>query len=543
MTRIRIAFLATAAMAVSSCATLAEPDTADIVIRGGTIYDGSTGEAYVGDIAIRGDRIVAVGPSLDVVAGRTEDAGGMIVAPGFIDPHTHPDSYLRSADPQMRLNAPWLAQGVSTLVIGVDGAGTPDVAQELAKLEASGIGSNVAALVGFSPVRTRIIGEVDRAPTNVELAQERQLVATAMCEGAFGFSTGLFYAPQSFAQTDEVIALAREAAARGGIYDTHQRDESSYSIGLVASVEEALRIGREAGLPVHFAHLKALGVDVHGQSAEVIAHIEAARASGLQVTADQYPWLASGSNLQSALVPRWAVDGGYQPMLDRFADEATLARIIPEMEENLRRRGGPDSLLLTATGFEWSGKRLGEIAAEWGIDPIPAAIRILSSDVPFETLSRRSSLDRGQIGRTASFNMVAQDVEAIMRQHWVVTGSDGSDGHPRQYATYPMKYASYVKDKGVLTVGEFIHRSTGRVAEIYGIEDRGYLRPGTFADIVVFDPERYAPVADYLNPRQLAVGITSLYINGELALKDGQATGATPGRGLRHRPTPGSCPQ
>ena len=337
-------------------ATASTDETVDVIIRGGTIYDGGEGEPVVGDVAIRGDRIIAVGKSGRYTATRVIDAKGMIVAPGFIDPHTHADSFLRSPDKAVRVNAAWLHQGVSTVMIGVDGNGTPDVAADSGKLAASGIGTNIVPFVGFGPVRQRVLGQDARAPSAAELDAMKALVAKGMCEGAVGLSTGLFYAPQSFATTDEVVAVAREAAIRGGLYDTHQRDESSYSIGLLGSVEEAIAIGKQVGMPVHFAHLKALGVDVHGQASAVIAMIEAARRAGIDVTADQYPWLASGTSLDAVLLPRWAVDGGGAALLKRLDDPATLMRVRAEMQENLRRRGGASALLLIAQGFAWTGK-------------------------------------------------------------------------------------------------------------------------------------------------------------------------------------------
>ncbi len=530
----RSALVSAVALALGGCATgAATRGRADVVIRGGTIYSGGEGPAATGDVEIAGDRIVYVGPPRGTQAARVIDASGKIVAPGFIDPHTHPDTYIRSSDPVARQNLPWLAQGVATIIHGVDGRGTPEVAEDAAKLQASGIGTNVAAFVGFGTVRSRVLGQDDRAPTPAELQQERALVAKAMCEGALGLSSGLFYAPQSFAKTEEVIAVAREAGERGGIYDTHQRDESSYTIGLIGSTREAIRIGREAKMPVHFAHLKALGVDVHGQAPQLIAEIEAARREGLDVTADQYPWNASGSSLDAALVPRWAADGGYRAMIARLDQPATLARIKAEMAENLRRRGGADSLLLTSAGHPWAGKTLAEMGKAWQMDAIDAAIRIIR--VP-------SADGTGAAGTSvASFNMAEPDIELIMRKPWVVTGSDGSDGHPRQYATYPRLYTEYVLKRGVIDLPTMIRRSTGAVADMYRIPERGYLRPGFFADVVVFDPERYAPRATYLNPRVPAVGVQALFVNGVLALEDGKATGATPGRALL-RPRPAGCP-
>jgi N-acyl-D-aspartate/D-glutamate deacylase len=510
--------------------------TADILIKGGTIYDGTEGaKPYVGDVALRGDQIVYVGRAAKVTAKRVIDAKGMIVAPGFIDAHTHADSFIRSPDKAKRVNAAWLDQGASTVLIGVDGYGTPDIAADTSKLVASGIGTNIVSFIGFGAIRERVLGQDARAPNPAELDTMKKLVAKGMCEGGVGLSTGLFYAPQSFAKTEEVIAVAHEAAIRGGLYDTHQRDESSYTIGLLGSVREVIRIGREAGMPVHFAHLKALGVDVQGQAPAVIAEINAARASGLDVTADQYPWLASGSSLDASLLPRWSVDGGNKALLARLDDAPTLARIRTEMKENMRRRGGPDSLLLITAGFPWAGKTLAQVAKEWNVDPLDAALRIIRRSAE----SKDSSEERGGTA-VASFNMAPVDVDLIMKQPWIVTSSDGSDGHPRMFATFPEKYVKYVRDRHVIDLTTFIRQSTGRTADIYKIDRRGYLRPGYFADVVVIDPAQYAPRADYVHPRELSVGVKELFVNGQLAVENSQTTGATAGRALL-RPKPEHC--
>lgn len=521
---------AAAALLCVGAAAASADETVDVIIRGGTIHDGGEGEPFVGDVAIRGDRIVRIGPSDGASARRVIDARGMIVAPGFIDPHTHADSFIRSPEKAMRVNAAWLAQGVSTVMIGVDGSGTPDVADDAGKLAASGIGTNIVPFVGFGPVRQRVLGQDARAPNAAELDRMKALVAKGMCEGAAGLSTGLFYAPQSFAATGEVIAVAREAASRGGIYDTHQRDESSYSIGLLGSVNEAIEIGRRAGMPVHFAHLKALGVDVHGQAGAVIAAIDAARKAGLDVTADQYPWLASGSSLDASLLPRWAVDGGAAALLKRLDDPATLARIRDEMQDNLRRRGGAGALLLIAQDFPWTGRTLAEVASDWKMDSRDAALRII-----------RQSIEQKTEGTAvASFNMAQADVDLLMKQPWMVTSSDGSDGHPRMFATFPEKYVRYVRERKIIDLRAFIHQSTGRTADIYKLDRRGYLRPGYFADVLVFDPARYAPRADYMRPRELSVGVRNLFVNGVLAVEDSQTTGAAAGRALL-RPRPPGC--
>jgi len=502
---------------------------ADVVIWGGLVYTGGKEPAFATDVVITGDTIRYVGPSAAKMysASMVIDARGKIVAPGFIDAHTHPDTYVRSPDARERLNAPWLYQGVTTLLVGVDGAGTPDVALERAAFERAKIGTNLVPYVGFAAVRERVLGEADRAPTDAELRQMKALVAKGMCEGAIGLSTGLFYPPQSFAKTDEVIALAREAAKRGGIYDTHQRDESSYSIGLLNSVREVLDIGREAGLPVHIAHIKALGVDVHGEAPRVIRMIDTARANGEDVTADEYPWTASGSSLEAALLPRAAFDGGRPALLKRLADPEQRAAIRVAMLENLRRRGGAESLLLTAAGSPWVGKTLAKLAAEWQVEPVDAALKVIA-----ET--------EGQ-DAVASFNMIEDDVKAFMKQDWVVTSSDGSDGHPRQFATFPEKYVKYVKGAGVIGVDEFIRGSTGRTADMFRLPRRGYLKAGYYADLVIIDPEHYAPKADYVHPRELSTGVVDVWVNGQQVIELGRLTGRAPGRVLLHTPRPGSC--
>ncbi|TPE64007.1 amidohydrolase family protein [Sandaracinobacter neustonicus] len=506
---------------------------ADLVISGGTIYDGSSPTPITGDVAILADRIVYVGPSAaNPYAGkRTISAKGQIVAPGFIDPHTHADAFFMGKTAQERLVLPWLMQGVTTIFTGVDGYGQPGGKVAVGKLfdhvKTNGVGLNLGTYVGFGAVRGAVIGEADRPPTADELARMKSLVATGMCEGALGLSAGLFYAPQSFAKTDEVVAVAREAARRGGVYDTHQRDESSYNIGVMNSTREAISIGQQAGMPVHFAHLKTLGVDVQGKAAELVSIIDEARAKGLNVTADQYPWEASGSALEPSLLPRWALDGGRPAMLARFADPAQLARIRTEMVENLRRRGGAQSLLLTRPGLPWSGKRLSEIAAIWGVEPVDAALRII----------RESENGTAVV----SFNMAEGDIKLLMQQPWVVTSSDGSAGHPRMYATFPQKYAKYVLQEHTISLADFINSSTGRTADQFRLQGRGHLRPGYYADVVVFDPATYRPRADYLNPTELTTGVTTLLVNGQLAIDGGKPTGTAAGRPIRHIPPSGSC--
>jgi N-acyl-D-amino-acid deacylase len=459
-----------------------------------------------------------------VRAARTIEAKGLVVAPGFIDPHAHVEAMLNADDPARRLVLPFLMQGVTTAFIGNDGGGGTDVAKTLSTRSGT-VGINFATYVGFGPVRQQVVGEAARAATSAEIEAMRRIVASAMCNGAMGLSAGLFYAPQSFAETGEVIALAREAGKRGGFYDTHLRNEASFDDGLIKAIDEALRIGREGAVPVHIAHLKLTGEKLPELGAAVIARIEQAQAAGQIVHADQYPWAASSTALSALIMPRWAQDGGRQAMLTRFGEPETLARIRTEMRENLRRRRGPDAVLITSGAAR--GKTLADIAKTRSIDPVGAA----------------SDLLRAEEVRVVSFSQDETMVEAIMRRPWVMTGSDASDGHPRMYGSYARKYAHYVKGRGVISLRDFIERSSTLAADRFGLEGRGHLRAGAFADIVMFDPARYAARADYVQPALFAKGIDTVIVNGVVAIEDGAPTGAAAGRALPRTPPPGACPR
>lgn len=501
----------------AGCTTAPVPVTADLLIRGGTVYPGDA-EAFVGNVAVRGDRIVAVGERLAVTAPRIIEAKGLVVSPGFIDPHAHVESWLTSDDAQRRLAAPFLLQGVTTTLIGNDGYGPTDVKPLLASASARPVGINYASFTGFGSIRGEVVGNARRAPTAAELAQEQALVRRAMCEGAIGLSTGLFYAPQSFSETAEVVALAKTAGGLGGVYDTHLRDEGSYGIGLAASVDEAIEIARQARIPVHISHIKTLGVDVQGQAPAIVAKIERARTEGLDVTANQYPWQASGTSLVAALVPLWAQEGGRAELLRRLDDPALQQRLTADMAENLRRRGGSASLAVIEG--RWKGQRLDAIARVLDLDPVLAAIDAIRE------------VDAAAI----SFNMAPADIAAFMRQPWVVTGSDASTGHPRSYGSFAEKYAVYVRDGAMLTLREFIDRSSTVTADIFRLPDRGRLRPGAFADIAVFDPATFSARATYERPELTAIGMRYVLVNGALAVDGGQVTGAAAGRALLHSP-------
>jgi N-acyl-D-amino-acid deacylase len=506
-------------LAAFSISAAPAPEPVDLLIRGGTVYTG-TDAPFTGDVAIAGDRIRAVGRRLPLSAKRIIDARGMIVAPGFIDPHTHAGDDLASDDPGKRLIPAFLLQGVTTAFIGNDGGGDPDVARVLGSAATRPVGINYAAYVGFGAVRQKVLGASNRPPSGGELDRMRGLVASAMCQGAMGLSTGLFYAPQSFAKTDEVAALAREAGLRGGTYDSHLRDESSYTIGLAAAVDEAIAIGRQARIPVNISHIKALGVDVHGQAPAIIARVEAARRAGQAVTADQYPWSASGTSLAASLVPLWAQDGGREKLLQRLDDP----RLRSGMAENLRRRGGPAALLITQG--EHDGRTLADIAKSRGEEPVAAAIAVIRAGDP----------------AVASFNQIEPDIKAFMRRPWVMTGSDASTGHPRTYGSFARKYSKYVVGERVLTLRQFIERSSALAADTFRLEGRGRLKAGAFADVVVFDPRRYRERATYTRPALTAAGVRTVLVNGVLAVDGGVLTGKAAGRALPNRLIPGTCP-
>jgi len=509
----------TIALLLASLATTTIPqatDTVDVLIRNGLVYDGSGGPGMVLDVGMVGDRITFVGDaSADGVYGhRTLDAQGLIVSPGFIDPHAHAQGDLASDNRMRRENRNYLMQGVTTVVVGNDGHGTHAVGETSATYTRLGIGTNAALLVGFGSVRGTVLGSSDAAPTPPELNEMRGLVDQAMRDGAVGMSTGLFYNPQSYSTTPEVIELAKVAARYGGVYDSHLRDESSYTIGLIAAVQEAIDIGREAGLAVNISHIKALGVDVWGESEAVLKLIADARADGQRVTADQYPYTASGSSINASLLPRWAQAGGNETLLARLDDSETRGRIVTDMTDNLRRRGGAGSLLITGgRNVELRGKTLEEIADEWSLDAIEAAIRIVRD---------------GGAG-VASFNMNEDDIATFMSSPFVMTGSDGSGGHPRKYGTFPKKIRTYVLEDSVISMARMIQASSSQPAEVFGLSGRGEISVGAFADIAVFDPGTVRDVATFAEPALLATGMRWVLVNGRFAVDAGQPTGTLSG--------------
>lgn len=499
----------------------ASPEHLDLLLLGGQVVDGSGSASRQDDVGIRGNRIVFLGDASreKVTSERTLDVHGLIVCPGFIDPHTHTIEDLSS--PTRHGNVNYLMQGVTTVVTGNDGGGSPHVAKTLDLWQKQGIGTNALLLVGHGAVRHEVLGNTDAQPTAEQLERMKALVRSGMREGAFGMSTGLFYVPGSFAKTEEVIELSKEAAAMGGYYDSHMRDEDSYWIGLLGSIEETIRIGREAKIPVHISHIKALGPQVWGKSREAIQMIEKARAEGVDVTADQYPYMASGSSLVASLLPAWAQEGKRDEVLARLNDVALRSRLLKEIEENVKRRGGADSLLFTSSEApELVGKRLSDIAREKNLPPVEAAVAVM----------RERKLEGLAV---ASFNMNEDDVMRFMKQPWVMTGSDGSYGHPRMFGTFPHKLRVYVYEKRVITLPFMVHASSDLTARTVRIPERGLLRTGYFADVIAFDPATVADRSTYEQPSELAAGMKYVIVNGKPAVEDGEYNGALAGRPLR----------
>lgn len=507
----------------------AQTQPLDYLLVGGRVVDGTGSGPRRADIGIRADRIVFIGnaSAAHLRAKQTFSANGLIICPGFIDPHTHADGYLN--DPVRRNNLNYIMQGVTTVVVGNDGGGPIDVAATLDRYQRQGVGTNVAVLTGFGTIRRAVMGMAFADPTPAQLDQERAYVRKAMEGGAFGFSTGLFYAPQSFSKTPEVIELSKVAAQYGGFYDTHMRDEDSYSIGLLGAIDETLEIGREAHIPVHISHIKALGPEVWGKSVDAIAKINAARAAGQNVTAAQYPYTGSGTSLPASLLPPWAHEGTQQQVSARLYDPAQREKLLDAITENIKRRGGANTLLFTSPHMpELYDKTLAQVAAARKMPAPETALAIL------QTCSRDKTYDELGI---ISFNMSEADVDNFMRQPWVMTDSDGSPGHPRLYGTFPRKLRLYVYQKKLITLPFMVHVSTELPAEMLGLHDRGLLREGYVADVIAFDPTTISDKATYEHPEVLSVGMKYVFINGTLAVSAGNYTGVLAGKALRHSVT------
>jgi N-acyl-D-amino-acid deacylase len=527
----------------------------DLVIRNGRVIDGTGSPWYSADIGIRAGKIAGIGRLADAPAKRTIDARGMVVAPGFID-------MLGQSEVTILVN-PHLPskifQGITTEITGEGSSIAPlndailkadHVAWEhygvrptwrtfreyFARLRKQGMGINLASYVGATQVRRMVLGDDDRAPNAAELERMKALVRDGMGEGAVGLSTSLQYAPAPYAKTEELIALAAEAAKLGGTYASHIRDEGD---AIIPALDEAFRIGREAKIPVEIWHLKAAGKSNWGRMPEIVAHIEAARKSGLDVAADTYGYPAA-FNTFSAVIPPWAHDGGDKKLIERLKDPAMRARIRKEMEtpsnqwnNEWQQVKGPESFLLSAVQnpklIPLQGKSIAEIAKLWNKDPIDTVFDILIEDEAFTMVGM--------------FIMDEPDVALAMRQPWVsiCNDSQGSalDGvlgkehpHPRAFGTFPRILRKYVREEKLLTLEDAIRKFTSLPAQRMRFADRGVLKAGMWADVVVFDPETVRDLATFDQPNQLSEGMRFVLVNGVPVIEEGKMTKALPGKVL-----------
>lgn len=479
----------------------------DLLFKDGLIVDGTGAPPYVGDVGIRDGRLMMLPEGHTAKAEAIIEITGKVIAPGFIDIHTHARADLVSPDSALMAN--YLTQGVSTVVIGNDGDGATRIKKRFDTIFEHGAGTNVAQLVGHASLRRRVMDDTGRPAKRGEIEAMKSILAGALEEGAMGLSTGLFYADGSYATTEEVIELAKVAAAAGAIYESHIRAESSRGVGVHRAVDEVIEIARGAGIPAHIAHIKVLGKGVWGESSNIVGKIVAARADGLAITADQYPWVASSTQLKSAVVSKQYQLGGIEALRKRLSDSVKRRTLLEDIAINIDRRGGPNSLLLVETEDpQWSGLRLDAIAATLKVQPAEAAARLIAE---------------GQ-ARVVSFNMTEDDIKTFMKEPWVATSSDGTDGHPRKFGSFPRKYSAYVRDSDTLSLAEFIRASSGLPADILGLRDRGYLATGMIADVLVLDPKRYQENASFAEWDRLSSGVEHLLVNGRFAIKDGVVT-------------------
>jgi N-acyl-D-amino-acid deacylase len=521
----RSAILGSAALAIVIFTGLpaAQVSPYDLLLRNARIVDGTGSPWYRGDVGIRGDTIARIAPSIDEPAARTIDVGGQVVAPGFIDIHTHAARgifQIPTADNYVR-------QGVTTLIEGPDGSSPVPLAPFLATLEALKKSVNIGTFIGQGSVRSGVIGDVNRKPTADELQKMRALVEQGMKDGAFGLSTGLFYVPGTFTATDEVVELAKVAGRFGGIHISHMRDETS---GVLDSVNETIAIGERGGLPTQVTHHKIIGRPNWGRSIETLQAIDGARARGIDVTIDAYPYTASSTSIQGALFPAWSQEGGRKQALARLHDPATRTRIKTEIVRVINNeRGGGDSKNIVVAACDWdaslAGKNLSEITRIRGLQPT----------VDDAAEAAMWMVERG--GCQGIFHAIGEeDLERILRHPATMIGSDGeiptfgkASPHPRSYGTFVRVLGMYARERKVITLSDAIRKMTAFPAQRLGLVDRGLARPGMKADLVVFDPARVRDLATFEKPHQYAEGVSHVITNGQVVFEGGAMTAARPG--------------
>ncbi len=506
----------------------------DLILQNGRIVDGSGNPWYEADVGVRDGRIAAIGRLCDPGAGacpakRTLDARGLVVAPGFIDVHVHVEEGIRRTPTADN----FLFDGVTSLITGNCGGSETDLKKFFTELRQSGMSVNLGALVGHNSVRRAVMGAVNRDPAPEEQARMEALVEQAMWDGAVGFSTGLIYIPGTYAKTAEVTALARAAAKYNGLYTSHIRNEGNDEHGgIFSAITEAIEIGRAAGMPVEISHFKVANKRLWGQSTRTIAMVEQARGEGLDVTVDQYPYTASSTNL-GVLLPSWSLAGGAEEMKKRLADAATRHRIAAEMKEQIRNRNGRkrlDYAFVAACRWDPSleGKSISQINLEKG----------RKGTLENEIQTVMEMMEKGGAGMVYH-SMDERDVERIMRFPYSMVASDAGVAelgrgvpHPRAYGTNARVLGRYVREKNLLRLEEAIRKMTSLPAQRFRLVDRGLVRPGMWADLVVFDPKSVADRATFEKPHAYAEGFRYVLVNGEVVIADGKHTGARPGQTL-----------
>ena len=516
-------FLLTLALALGGALSAADYD---LLIRNARVLDGTGNPWYRADIGIKDGKVAAIGNLAKASAGRTVDAKERVAAPGFIDVHTHVEENIEKFPEAGNM----VMDGVTSVVTGNCGGSSESIAAFLARLEKNGIGFNLGTLVGHNTVRRQVMGMANRKSTPEETARMQELVEQAMREGAVGLSTGLIYTPGTYASSDEVVALGRAAAKHGGVYATHMRDEGEH---VLEAIEEALRVGREAGLRVEISHFKVANKRLWGTNEKGLALVEKARREGVDVTVDQYPYDHSATGL-SPLIPSWVLADGSKQVRERLEDPATRARIVKEMNANLKQLGQKDYSYATvaACTFDKSleGKNISEITRMKGKKGLNAEAGTV--------------LDLQAQGRTPMVyhSMGDKDVDRILRHPNTAVASDGGVRefgagvpHPRSYGTNARVLGEYVRERGVLTLEDAVRRMTSLPARTFGLRDRGLLREGYWADLVLFDPARVRDKATYAQPHQYSEGFDIVLVNGTVVVEDGKVTGARPGKVIRNR--------
>jgi N-acyl-D-amino-acid deacylase len=501
-------------------------ETYDLVLRNGRVIDGTGSPWYKADVAIRGDVIVRIAPSITASARRIIDVQSRVIAPGFIDIHSH----ARRGIFELPTADNYLHQGVTTVIEGPDGSSPVPLAPYLASVDTLKKSINFGMFIGQGSIRQQVFGNVDRKATSEELNQMRALVEQGMREGAFGLSSGLFYVPGNFTPTEEVIELARVAGRMGGIYISHMRDEAS---GVEASVKETIRIGEEGGLPTQVTHHKVVGPGYWGKSVETLKLVDAARARGVDATIDQYPYTASATSVTAALLPAWSQEGSREQVLQRLRDPATRARIKTESARiiQLERGGGdPKNVQLSSCSFDPSlaGKTLADVVRLRGMQP-----SIANGAEAAMWITEQG----GCLGIFHAIN--EQDLERILKHPATMVASDGeipilnrAHPHPRSYGTFARVLGEYVRERKAISLEEAVRKMSSFPAQRLGLSDRGVLRPGLKADIAVFDPARVRDLATFEKPHQYAEGMSLVVVNGQIVLEGTSITGARPGRVL-----------